>query len=154
MVKDGIKPRKSQMELHHSLLLKASLVGRKVNSLTVISSYSICHSWKDGWLCKSKCAVVVPHQVIWDTLPITKIYLFVNSISIFLSKGYFGKFKGQLTPQNEPFSGQVASNVKVKNPHFRAERVSVFLKFPLENLTYIALTAAILHFYRGFRKIR
>ena len=55
--------------------------------------------------------------------------------------------KGQLIPQNEPFSGQITSNVKVKNPHFRAERASVFLKFPLENLTYIAFTAAILYFY-------
>ena len=64
----------------------------KMSSLTFISSYSICHSWKDGWLCKSKCAVVVPHQVIWDTL-----YVFVNSISTFLSKGYFGKFNCGIT---------------------------------------------------------
>ena len=51
--------------------------------------------------------------------------------------------KGQLTPQNELFLGQITSNVKVKNPHFRAERASLFQKFPLENLTYIALTAAV-----------
>ena len=78
MVKDSIKARKSQKELHHFLMLKA-WVGKKVksiwlrtgkmSSLTFISSYSICHSWKDGWLWKSTCVVVVPHQVIWNTLP-------------------------------------------------------------------------------------
>lgn len=51
----------------------------KMSSLTFIRSYSICYSWKDGWLCKSKCAVVVPYQVIWDILPITKfIYLSIQ----------------------------------------------------------------------------
>ena len=62
-------------------------------------------------------------------------------------------FKGQLTPQKEPFLRKVTSNGKVKSPHFRAERASVFLKFRLENLTYIALIVAILHFYCGLRKI-
>ena len=51
--------------------------------------------------------------------------------------------KGQLTPQNGPFLRQITSNGKIKNPHFRAERAPVFLKFPLENLAYIALTPAM-----------
>ena len=33
MVKDSIKARKSQKELHHSLMLKAWMVGKKVNSI-------------------------------------------------------------------------------------------------------------------------
>ena len=69
-------------------------------------------------------------------------------------KPLFLALKGQLTPQNESFLRQITSNGKVKNPYFRAERASVFLNFPLENLTYIALTATILHFYHGLRKIR